>query len=206
MSLSDRIAGLAARIGFEVGTKVDATHPALARAWVSFGYVAGQTVIHHAHGVASVERLAAGQYRVHFRLPARRRQLLLDRHRAKPRARRAPSAWQSRATADGRARSRPPGCSLRQHAGGLPCRLDRDQRGGVPLMAYSQAQLEALEAALAKGERRVTFGDKTVEYRTVEELAAAIKEVKRGLFDDAVNTGLWPGAPRQIRITTRKGT
>ena len=73
-------------------------------------------------------------------------------------------------------------------------------------MAYSQAQLEALEAALAKGERRVSFGDKTVEYRTVEELAAAIKEVKRGLFDDAVNTGLWPRAPRQVRITTRKGT
>ena len=73
-------------------------------------------------------------------------------------------------------------------------------------MAYSQAQLDALEAALAKGERRVTFGDKTVEYRTVEELAAAIREVKRGLFDDAVNTGLWPRAPRQVRITTRKGT
>lgn len=73
-------------------------------------------------------------------------------------------------------------------------------------MAYSQPQLEALEAALAKGERRVTFADKTVEYRTVEELAAAIKEVKRGLFDDAVNTGLWPRAPRQVRITTRKGT
>ena len=73
-------------------------------------------------------------------------------------------------------------------------------------MAYSQAQLDALEATLAKGERRVTFGDKTVEYRTVEELAAAIKEVKRGLFDDAVNTGLWPRAPRQVRITTRKGT
>ena len=73
-------------------------------------------------------------------------------------------------------------------------------------MAYSQAQLDALEAALAKGERRVSFGDKTVEYRTVEELAAAIKEVKRGLFDDAVNTGLWPRAPRQVRITTRKGT
>ena len=73
-------------------------------------------------------------------------------------------------------------------------------------MAYSQAQLEALEAALAKGERRVTFADKTVEYRTVEELAAAIKEVKRGLFDDAVTTGLWPRAPRQVRITTRKGT
>ena len=69
MSLSDRIAGLAARIGFEVGTKVNATHPALARAWVSFGYVAGQTVIHHSYDVASVERLAAGQYRITFATP-----------------------------------------------------------------------------------------------------------------------------------------
>ena len=69
MSLSERIAGLAARIGFEVGTKVDATHPALARAWVSFGYVAGQMVIHHSYGVASVERLSAGQYRIHFPSP-----------------------------------------------------------------------------------------------------------------------------------------
>ena len=69
MSLADRIAGLAARIGVEVGTKVDPTHPALARAWVSFGYVAGQTVIHHSYAVASVARLAAGQYRITFATP-----------------------------------------------------------------------------------------------------------------------------------------
>ncbi|MBW6167648.1 hypothetical protein KZ865_03360 [Pseudomonas aeruginosa] len=73
-------------------------------------------------------------------------------------------------------------------------------------MAYTQSQLDALEAALANGERRVSFGDKTIEYRTIDELAAAIREVKRGLFDDAVATGLWPGAPRQLRITTRKAT
>jgi hypothetical protein len=72
-------------------------------------------------------------------------------------------------------------------------------------MAYTQDQLTALEAALAKGEKRVTFGDKTVEYRSVEELRAAIREVKRGLFEQAVETGLWPGAPRQIRVTTGKG-
>ena len=34
-------------------------------------------------------------------------------------------------------------------------------------MAYTEEQLTLLEAALAKGEKRVTFGDKTVEYRTV---------------------------------------
>lgn len=73
-------------------------------------------------------------------------------------------------------------------------------------MSYSEAQLQALEAALAKGERRVSFQDKTVEYRSVEELLAAIREVKRGLFEQASATGLWPGAPRQIRITTGKAT
>lgn len=72
-------------------------------------------------------------------------------------------------------------------------------------MAYTDTQLQALEAALAKGERRVTFGDKTVEYRSVEELRAAIREVRRGLLQRAAETGLWPGAPRQIRVTTSKG-
>jgi hypothetical protein len=42
-------------------------------------------------------------------------------------------------------------------------------------MAYTQAHLDALEAALVKGEKRVTFGDKTVEYRSVDELQAAIR-------------------------------
>jgi len=72
-------------------------------------------------------------------------------------------------------------------------------------MAYTDVQLHALEAALAKGERRVTFQDKTVEYRSVDELKAAIREVRRGLFDQATATGLWPAAPRQIRVTTAKG-
>ncbi|MGH8585247.1 MAG: phage head-tail joining protein, partial [Gammaproteobacteria bacterium] len=31
-------------------------------------------------------------------------------------------------------------------------------------MAYTEAQLQALRDALARGERRVTFADKTVEY------------------------------------------
>lgn len=73
-------------------------------------------------------------------------------------------------------------------------------------MAYTQADLDALQAALAKGEKRVSFGDKTVEYRSVEELQAAIAAVKRDLFEQAVSTGLWPGAPRQIRLHTTKGT
>ena len=72
-------------------------------------------------------------------------------------------------------------------------------------MAYTEVQLQALESALAKGEHRVSFGDKTVEYRSVEEIKAAIREVKRGISEQATATGLWPGPPRQIRVTTSKG-
>jgi len=71
-------------------------------------------------------------------------------------------------------------------------------------MAYTQEHLETLQAALAKGEKRVSFGDKTVEYRSVDELKAAIEAVKRDLHAQAVATGLWPGAPRQIRVQTQK--
>ena len=64
-------------------------------------------------------------------------------------------------------------------------------------MAYTQDQLTALEIALARGEHRVTFADKTVEYRSVDDLKAAIREVKRGLGTT--------NSARQIRITTDKG-
>ena len=72
-------------------------------------------------------------------------------------------------------------------------------------MTYTTTQLEALKRALATGERRVSFGDKTVEYRTVEELKQAIAEVEAAMHKDAVSTGLYPRAPRQIRVTTGKG-
>ena len=72
-------------------------------------------------------------------------------------------------------------------------------------MAYTEDQLTALETALAKGEKRVTFGDKTVEYRSVEELKEAIRAVERGLAEQAAQTGLIPPPARQIRLTTTKG-
>lgn len=72
-------------------------------------------------------------------------------------------------------------------------------------MAYTDDQLTALEAALAKGEKRVTFGDKTIEYRSVEELKDAIRAVQRGLAEQAAATGLIPPPARQIRLTTTKG-
>ena len=66
MSLAIRITALASRIGIEVKTKIDASHPGVARAWVCFGYVDSQIVIRAAHNVASVTRTAAGRYRVTF--------------------------------------------------------------------------------------------------------------------------------------------
>ena len=67
-------------------------------------------------------------------------------------------------------------------------------------MTYTTTQLEALKRALATGERRVSFGDKTVECRSVEELQAAIRTVEAEI---ARNAGASP--KRQIRITTAKG-
>jgi len=70
---------------------------------------------------------------------------------------------------------------------------------------YTEAQLQALREALAKGEKRVTFADKTVEYRTVDELKEAIRQVETAMHKDAVATGLYPRVARQIRCTTDKG-
>ena len=66
-------------------------------------------------------------------------------------------------------------------------------------MAYTQAHLDALAAALAKGEKRVTFGDKTVEYRSVAELQVAIRTVEAEIARGSATS------KRQIRVTTGKG-
>ena len=67
-------------------------------------------------------------------------------------------------------------------------------------MTYTTTQLEALKRALATGERRVSFGDKTVEYRSVEELRSAIRTVESELARSA-----GASRKRQIRVTTAKG-
>lgn len=66
MSLATRITALASRIGLEVKTKIGASHPGVAKAWVCFGYVSNQVVIRASYNVASVTRTAAGRYRVTF--------------------------------------------------------------------------------------------------------------------------------------------
>ncbi|MGB9610735.1 MAG: phage head-tail joining protein [Bryobacteraceae bacterium] len=65
---------------------------------------------------------------------------------------------------------------------------------------YTEAQLQALRDALAGGVRRVRFGDREIEYRSIEELKAAIAAAEAELAKAS-------GTPviRQIRIWAEKG-
>jgi len=65
---------------------------------------------------------------------------------------------------------------------------------------YTEQQLQALRDALANGVRRVRFENREIEYRTVEELKAAIAAAEAEL---AKTSGKPP--IRQIRISTEKG-
>ena len=67
-------------------------------------------------------------------------------------------------------------------------------------MTYTETDLLELKKALKNSERRVSFGDRSVEYRSIEELKVAIREVEADLARSM-------GKPktRQIRATTRKG-
>ena len=67
-------------------------------------------------------------------------------------------------------------------------------------MTYTETDLLELKKALKNSERRVSFGDRSVEYRSIEELKLAIREVEADL-------ARFTGKPktRQIRATTRKG-
>lgn len=65
---------------------------------------------------------------------------------------------------------------------------------------YTEQQLQALRDALANGVRRVRFADREIEYRSVDELKAAIAAAEA---DVARASGTQP--VRQIRVSTQKG-
>lgn len=48
-------------------------------------------------------------------------------------------------------------------------------------MAYTQAQLAALEAAIAKGVTSVQLGDERVQYRSLEEMRRIRREIQQEL-------------------------
>ncbi|MBS1853899.1 MAG: hypothetical protein JST11_00925 [Acidobacteria bacterium] len=65
---------------------------------------------------------------------------------------------------------------------------------------YTEQQLQTLRDALATGVRRVRFGDREIEYRTVDELKQAIAAAEAD-----VAKGSGAGPVRQIRVQTEKG-
>ena len=67
-------------------------------------------------------------------------------------------------------------------------------------MAFTHAQLDALETALASGALTVEYDGRRVTYRSVAELKEAIAEVRTALDAAAGKTRL-----RQIRVHSSKG-
>lgn len=68
------------------------------------------------------------------------------------------------------------------------------------MTTYTADHLQALRDALASGEHRVSYEGKSVEYRSVADLKAAIAEVESAIARDTGRTKV-----RQIRVTTSKG-
>jgi hypothetical protein len=66
-------------------------------------------------------------------------------------------------------------------------------------------QLRQLKAAMGRGEKRVIFDGKSVEYRSPEELKLAIHEVEQAIRSVQVVRGREVPMVRQIRVTTGKG-
>lgn len=48
-------------------------------------------------------------------------------------------------------------------------------------MAFTQTDLDVIEAAIAKGEQTVQFADRTVTYRSVDQLLKARAEIVAAL-------------------------
>lgn len=67
-------------------------------------------------------------------------------------------------------------------------------------MAVTQADIDALNAAIATGERVVWLGNKRVEYRSIGELIAARNDLQAQLTT-AENTAAGTVRPRQTLLT-----
>lgn len=66
-------------------------------------------------------------------------------------------------------------------------------------MAWTQADVDALKAAIATGIRRVRYNDREVEYQSIDQMQAAL-----GLMAQEVATATGTAKPF-IRLGTRKG-
>lgn len=55
-------------------------------------------------------------------------------------------------------------------------------------MAYTQADLDAVRSAIAKGERSVDFSDRSVTYRSMDELLRAEERIANALAEASSET------------------
>ena len=52
-------------------------------------------------------------------------------------------------------------------------------------MSFTKKHLDAVEAAIARGEKTVRYADRTVEYRSVDELLQARDQIRTSLTNAA---------------------
>lgn len=64
-------------------------------------------------------------------------------------------------------------------------------------MGFTNTQLEAVQRAIAKGEKVVQYADRSVTYRSMEELLQAEARIKRALAT--------PRRRKQFRVVASKG-
>jgi len=67
-------------------------------------------------------------------------------------------------------------------------------------MAWTQAQLDVIEAAIASGELTVHFSDRSVTYRSMDDLLKA-----RGVIKDALASQSGSATDRFSFVQTSKG-
>lgn len=67
-------------------------------------------------------------------------------------------------------------------------------------MAWTQQQLDAIEAAIASGELTVRFGDRTVTYRSMDELLQA-----RAVIRESISAAAGTSTDRFSFAQTSKG-
>ncbi|NWE18044.1 phage head-tail joining protein [Pseudomonas sp. P7548] len=62
-------------------------------------------------------------------------------------------------------------------------------------MSFTPKHLEVIERAIARGEKTVRYSDRTVEYRSIDELLKARDEIRMSLTNAA------GPRPRVVRLT-----
>ena len=68
-------------------------------------------------------------------------------------------------------------------------------------MAWTQSDLDAVEAAIATGELNVQHNDKSVRYRSITELLKARETIRTALASATSSVVV----PKQTRLFSRKG-